>query len=182
MTFRMLVLPSLHMNLRNEGSVFRNVGRHFPNDSAVPWKAGDFNYTSVRSLEIVLLTHFNRLWPKISLVYTFLMWFVELRNICFQIIISGDWVFCTEENLNVWYYGQKYQEVCQLRWRRPWDCMQDNTGSFERVSHFALANSVKFIILERTNGRNVIFWFSLSWRKKSWRNGGNPVWWKRRVD
>ena len=178
----MLLLPSFHMNRRNERSVFRNVGRHLPNDSVVPRKAGDFNYTSVRSLQIVLLTHFNRLWPKISLVHTCLMWFRELWNIRFQIIISGDWVFCTEENLIVWYYGQKYQEVCHLQWHRPWDCMQDTSGSFEQVSYFVLVNSVKFIILERTDGRNVIFWFPLSWRKKSWRNGGNPVWWECRVD
>ena len=109
------------------------------------------------------------------------MWFMELWHIRFQNIFSGDWVFFTEENLNVCYYGQNCQELYQLRWRRPWDCMQDNTGSLDRVSYFVLENSVKFIILERTNGRNVISWFPLSWRKKSWRNGGNPVWWERRL-
>lgn len=35
----MLVLPSFYMNLRNEGSVFRNIGRNLPSDSVVPGKA-----------------------------------------------------------------------------------------------------------------------------------------------
>lgn len=61
--------------------------------------------------------------------------------------ISGDWTFFTEGNPNVWYYGQKYQELCQLQWRRPWNCIQDNTGSYERVPYFVLANSVKFIVI-----------------------------------
>jgi hypothetical protein len=36
-------------------------------------------------------------------------------------------------------------------------CRTDNTGSSERVPYFVLVNSAKFIILERANGRNVIF-------------------------